>query len=87
MKIMADDVSIVSDAMFYHGKIPVFVEVDVSQPIVKNKAKIDKYRRLKEISKQDFVLIWVTELESRRARLNALCGGLKSRVYTLKEIN
>lgn len=87
MKIMAGDVSIISDAMFYHGKTPVFVEVDVSQPITKNKAKIEKYRRLKEITKQDFVLMWVTELESRRPRLNALCGGLKSRVYTLNEIN
>ncbi|MGG1691828.1 replication-relaxation family protein [Heyndrickxia ginsengihumi] len=86
IKIKVDNVSIVCDAMFYKGKIPVFVEVDVSQPMVKNRGKIEKYRKIRDLTGQEFILIWITELESRRTKLNALMSGLKGRVYTLSEI-
>lgn len=86
VKVKIGDHSIICDAMFYQGKTPVFIEVDVSQQMVKNKTKIDKYRQIKESIKQDFILVWITELESRRAKLNELMKGLKYRVYTLNEI-
>lgn len=86
IKIKTESLTIICDAMYYQGKVPVFVEVDVSQPMMRNKAKIEKYKRFKEITKQDFYLVWVTTLESRRATLTELTRGLKGRVYTLNEI-
>lgn len=86
MKIKAEGLTIRCDAMFYQGKTPVFVEVDVSQPMMRNKAKIEKYKKLKEISDQEFYLVWVTALESRRATLKELMKGLSGKVYTLNEI-
>lgn len=86
IKIETDNLSIVCDAKYVSNNIPVFVEVDISQPMSVNKKKIDRYKKIQELTQEPFRLIWVTELESRRPRLNALCMGLKSRVFTLKEI-
>lgn len=86
IKVNVGDLSIVCDAKYEANGIPIFVEVDISQPMSVNKKKIEKYKKIHEMTNQTFRLIWVTELESRRPKLNALCMGLKSRVYTLKEI-
>lgn len=86
VKIKAGDITIVCDAMFYKDKIPVFIEVDVSQPMTTNRSKIEKYRRLSEVSGQPFRLYWVTELDSRKPKLSDLMTGLQGRVYTLNEI-
>lgn len=85
-ELEANNVTVICDAKYDSNRIPVFVEVDVSQPMNVNKKRIEKYKRIQELTEQPFRLVWVTELESRRPRLNALCMGLKSRVYTLKEI-
>jgi len=86
IKISVGDISIVCDAKYLDGNIPVFIEIDVSQPISVNKKKIEKYKKIQELTQQPFRLVWLTELESRRPKLNALCSGLKSRVFTLNEI-
>lgn len=87
VRITVNDVSIVCDAKFeIKGNIPVFVEVDVSQPMAKNQRKIEKYKRFQELTGQTFHLIWVTELESRRVRLTELSKDIPGRVFTLKDI-
>jgi Replication-relaxation len=88
IKLMADKYSLICDAEyreFYNGK-RCFVEIDISQPMAVNKAKIDKYRKIKELTGADFNLIWVTELESRRHKLMRMCEGLPGKVYTLNDI-
>lgn len=87
IKITAGDTSIVCDSKFTaKGNIPVFVEVDVSQPMAQNQRKIEKYKRFKELVGEPFHLVWITELESRRPKLTELSSGLSGHVYTLKEI-
>lgn len=86
VRIKAKDISIVSDAIFKNGKANVFVEVDISQAMAVNKKKIDKYRKIRDLTGQDFLLVWVTELESRRSKLMELMGDLTGRVFTLNEI-
>lgn len=87
IKITVKDISIVCDAKFLmKDKNLGLIEVDVSQPMIKNKAKIEKYRKIKEMTGNDFKLIWVTELESRRAKLNELMKGMDGKVYTWNEI-
>ncbi|MCU9614060.1 replication-relaxation family protein [Caldibacillus lycopersici] len=87
VRITADKVSIVCDATFICNKAPCFVEVDVSQPMIKNKSKIDRYRKIKELTGQNFHLIWLTELDSRKSKINELMDGLSGHVFTLNEIN
>lgn len=86
VRIKAKDISIVADAMFKRGKSNVFVEVDISQPMINNRKKIDKYRQIRDLTGHNFLLVWVTELESRRAKLQEMMGDLKGKVFTLNDI-
>lgn len=88
VKLKIDDKTIlIADAQFRtKGKINVFVEVDISQPMIKNKVKLEKYKWLKEVTGDDFHLLWVTELESRRPKLNEMMQGFPGQVFTLNEI-
>jgi hypothetical protein len=85
-KLTAGDVSIVCDAHFIKNGIKAFVEVDIAQPMIKNRAKIEKYKKIKELTGDPFHLIWITQLESRRPKLNELMDGLPGRVFTHNEI-
>lgn len=79
--------SIVCDAKYTAaGKVPAFVEIDVSQPMSVNQRKIEKYKRFKELTSQPFYLIWVTQIESRRVSLKESMKGLQGEVFTLKDI-
>jgi len=86
VKVKAGDISIVCDAKTVQGEIPVFVEVDISQPMQVNKQKIEKYKKLQSMSKQPFYVVWVTKMNSRRKRLSELSKGLPGYIYTLEEI-
>ncbi|MBS4171959.1 replication-relaxation family protein [Bacillus sp. FJAT-49736] len=87
IKVQVKDISLVADAMFYVTKeIMAFVEVDVSQPMKTNRIKMEKYRKIKEMTGNEFHVVWVTELESRRIKLKELMKDFPGRVYTLNEI-
>jgi Replication-relaxation len=86
IKVSVGELSIVCDAKFEYKGTPCFVEIDISQPMVKNKSKIDKYKKMKELTGDPFYLIWVTELESRRYKLTQLCEGLVGKIYTFNDI-
>lgn len=86
VRIKVGDKSIICDAMYQYEKNHLFVEVDCSQPMSVNKKKIEKYRQIRDITKQPFYLVWVTELESRRAKLKELSKDLPCVVFTLKDI-
>lgn len=86
VRIKVGDKSIVCDAMYQNKGSHVFVEVDISQPMAVNMKKIERYHQIRDLTKQEFYLIWVTELESRRSKLKELAGDLPCAVYTLNEI-
>ena len=50
IKIEAGNTSIVCDAKYTANNIPVFVEVDISQPMSVNKKKIEKYKKIQELT-------------------------------------
>ncbi|MFJ5624774.1 hypothetical protein ACIQD3_19050 [Peribacillus loiseleuriae] len=64
----------------------MFVEVDITQPMINNRKKIDRYKKIKEMTDQPFHVVWITEIESRKPKLTELSAGLTGRIYTLKEI-
>ncbi|MGE6611849.1 replication-relaxation family protein [Peribacillus sp. NPDC076916] len=86
VQIKAGDISIVCDAKTSQNGIPVFIEVDISQPMQVNKAKIQKYKKLQQISKDPFYVVWVTKFPGRKKKLMELSAGLKGHVYTVEEI-
>lgn len=87
VKMSYNKISIIADAKYIsNNNIPVLVEVDASQTMAINRKKIEKYKRIKEMSGIAFNLVWVTELESRRTKLQELMEGLTGRVYTLGDI-
>gem|GEM_PF-4180984 len=75
--------TVVSDAHFIIDKKHYIVEIDNMQKMNKNRAKIDKYRRL--IERNSFgsmpKLIWVTTTTYRQKKLLELCDGLDIKVY------
>lgn len=76
-------ITVVADAHFIiEGKHHI-IEIDHLQKMKKNKAKIDKYRRLTERNafKGMPSLIWVTTTNYRRERLLELCEGLDVKVF------
>lgn len=87
IKIKLGDQAIVCDAMFRaKGNVMVFVEADNTQPMIKNQAKIEKYKKFKEMTTEPFHVLWVTQIESRKAKITELMSGLKGHVYTISEI-
>ena len=86
VRVKAGDVSIICDAKTVQNQIPVFVEVDISQPMQINKQKIQKYKQLQKETNQPFYVIWVTKMDSRRKRLSELSQGLPGYIYTFEEI-
>jgi hypothetical protein len=69
-----------------------FLEVDLTQPMKANKAKIEKYRELyasKALEKKFGyapVLNWLTTTELRRKQLQDLCKDLPCQVFTTQDI-
>ena len=86
IKIKAGAITIVCDAMFTKNNTQYFIEIDVSQPMIKNKHKIDKYKKIKELTGAKFTLIWLTEIRSRKQKIRELMRGINGEVFTLDEI-
>ena len=78
----------VSDAIFIKNKTYHIVEVDYTQKMINNKAKIEKQRQLLKIGMFETppVFIWVTTTEYRKKQLLKLSQGLNVQVYLHSEI-
>ncbi|PTY75765.1 hypothetical protein B5V89_19730 [Heyndrickxia sporothermodurans] len=84
--------SVICDALFQIDKRYYFLEVDSTQKMKANRAKIQQYLGLFKggAIKEHFGhfpgLIWLTRTELRRKQLIELCKGLPCKVYTINEI-
>lgn len=78
-----EKIVVVTDAHFVRNGKHYLVEIDHRQTMKKNRAKIDKYRRLTERNAFKGMprLIWVTTTPYRREMLLKLCDGLDVQVY------
>lgn len=88
-KTKKDKVVCVADALFKQGDVYTVVEVDNTQTMQKNKAKIDRYRILKERLTFGMIapkFVWITLSEHRRNELLKLSEGLQTQVYTLADL-
>lgn len=82
-------VSVIADAIFKNNNQFHIIEVDHTQKMVKNKGKIERYKKLIELNvfEKKPKFIWITTTELRRKQLQAACEGLDVRVYTVKDFN
>lgn len=86
----ANTVVNVCDAHFTRDNVHYIVEVDNTQTMKKNSAKINRYRILLErgaFGKKAPVFIWITTTELRRKQLAKLCDGLQVQVFTVGDFN
>jgi hypothetical protein len=85
-----DKVVCVADALFKQGDVYCVVEVDNTQTMKKNQAKIERYRLLKQRGSFGMLapkFIWITTSEYRRNELLKLSEGLNVQVFTLTDFN
>lgn len=86
VRIKAGDLSLVCDARYHDNGRWCFVEVDCQQSMKRNRGKVDKYRKIREATRENFKIVWITEMESRRQKLARLCAGMPFRVYTAQDV-
>lgn len=86
VEVKAGGVRLISDARTSQKGVPIFIEVDISQPMQVNKSKIEKYKEIQKLSKDPFHVVWVTKFPSRKKKLMELSIGLSGHVYTVGEI-
>ena len=85
MKVKATEkASVVADATFRKNNQLYCVEIDRTQMMGNNAKKVKAYRELAKHG--PFTLIWITTTEYRRKKLQALCEGLDTQVYTIADI-
>jgi len=85
-----DNVVCVADALFKNGDAYTIVEVDNTQTMKKNQAKIEKYRILKQRGSFGLMapkFVWITTTDYRRQELLKLSKGLNVQVFTLADFN
>jgi hypothetical protein len=84
-----NEVTVIPDAIFKRGDRYNIVEVDYSQKMTENRAKIERYKRLLSFNVMTIKpkFYWITTTEYRRKQLLALCEGLDVEIYLAKELN
>ncbi|MDT3762948.1 replication-relaxation family protein [Priestia filamentosa] len=82
-------VKIIADAIFQKDGRYHLVEVDNTQKMNKNRAKVDKYKALISLGvfKTPPKLIWVTTTEYRRRQLTELLEGLDFQIFTISDFH
>jgi hypothetical protein len=83
------EVTVIADALFTMAGRYFICEVDNTQKMSENRAKVEKYRRLIELGVFEKApkLIWITTTEYRRKQLAKLCEGLDVTVYLASDFN
>lgn len=78
---------VICDAIFQNGKQYSIVEVDHTQKMLKNKSKMERYKKLINYRYFEFnpKFIWITTTELRRKQLMDLCKGLNVKIYTTRD--
>lgn len=86
---VAGEVSIVCDALFTKNGQKHIVEVDHTQKMSVNRAKIQKYKRMIELGvfEKPPVFIWMTTTNFRREELVKLSEGLDVVIFTVGDFH
>ncbi|KAB2332917.1 replication-relaxation family protein [Bacillus mesophilum] len=84
-----NEVTVIADALFTMADRYFICEVDNTQRMAENKAKIAKYRHLIALGvfKKQPKFIWITTTEYRRKQLEKMCEGLDARIYTRGDLD
>lgn len=91
VKISNGDIAIVADAMYSIGGLHHFLEVDNTQTMKENKAKIERYIKLLNSVRAKVghfpVIVWLTTTELRRKQLEDACRVLPHfKVFSISDI-
>ncbi|MFE8704148.1 replication-relaxation family protein [Cytobacillus sp. FJAT-54145] len=80
---------VVCDAIFQTNERYHIIEVDHTQKMTKNRAKVERYRKLMKygIFEKPPKFIWITTTELRRKQLLELHEGLDVKVFTVRDFH
>ncbi|MGD6964547.1 replication-relaxation family protein [Fictibacillus phosphorivorans] len=87
--------TVICDAIFKVNGNSYILEVDNEQKMIKNKAKIEKYKAIHAAGvfqgdpnffRKFPELIWITTSEYRRKHLKEMCGSLQNEVFTMSDL-
>lgn len=83
------DLRIIADATFVTDGRYHIVEIDHTQKMSANRAKIEKYRKLIEIGAFKVAprFVWMTVTDYRRKQLTKLCEGLDVQIFTVNDFH
>lgn len=88
MRLLYKDVNVIADALFESNGIRHIVEVDHTQKMQTNKAKIEKYRKLLEYGVlKNIKLVWMTTTNYRKKKLLGMMGDIKGQVFTISDFH
>jgi hypothetical protein len=81
--------TVVCDAIFKQDNRYHIVEVDHTQKMIKNRSKIERYKKLIKLTYFDIApfFIWITTTEYRRKELLNLCDGLDVHIFTINDFH
>lgn len=81
--------TLVCDATFIENKKRYIIEVDHTQKMIRNKAKIEKYRKLIELDyfEKTPMFIWITTTQYRKDQLIQLCEGLEVQIFLVNDFH
>ncbi|RID88922.1 replication-relaxation family protein [Mesobacillus zeae] len=82
------EVSVIADALYSMGGVYHIIEVDNTQKMAANRAKMGRYRTLIALGvfEKPPKFIWLTTTEYRRRQLAKLCENLNAYIYTVSDI-
>jgi hypothetical protein len=78
---------VIADSFYEKDKSYYLIEIDHTQKMTKNRAKIEKYKKIVEVANFSIQLVWLTTTEYRRKQLQELCEGLDVQILTINDIN
>lgn len=85
ISIKVADVQIVADAFFEDRDTINIIEVDYTQKMIENRNKIEKYRKIVEMTGRDFKFHWITTTYNRQKQLYDLHEGLSINVLVAQD--
>jgi len=80
-------VKVIADAIFTRNNQYHIIEVDNTQKMSKNRAKIDRYKQLIEMDvfKKPPIFTWITTTQYREKQLSKLLDGMEHQIFTIAD--
>jgi hypothetical protein len=85
MKMKVGNTYIIADALFEEKEVINIVEVDFTQKMMENRKKMERYRKIIELTGRQFKFHWITTTHNRQKQISEMCYDLDYHVSLAKD--